>query len=211
MGQRTIILREGLETGDLKRLVHTELHIDQYKSKLGPDADIVVLSFKVKSKLPGNDLVNFIEKGYSWVIDADVSAGEMDDGDYLVFVECERNRNVPSQIMSLLTDLMNVTEQRIEDWRFAYRNDPTEYPLDAQNLANIIPASPGAYIKEYGVEQKSTELKDEQKEKSKKQDKEKAEKQRELDQLKTAAGVKVDTKAPKNEVTENLRKLAGLM
>jgi len=29
------LLRENLEMGDLKRLVHNELHIDEYKSKMG--------------------------------------------------------------------------------------------------------------------------------------------------------------------------------
>ena len=76
-------LFEGLEQGDLKRLIHPELHIDEFKSKLGDDADVVVASFKVDNKEPANDLVNFIEKGYDWVLDADVSSGEMDDGSYI--------------------------------------------------------------------------------------------------------------------------------
>ena len=29
--------------GDLKRLVHDELHIDEYKSKMGDDADVCVI------------------------------------------------------------------------------------------------------------------------------------------------------------------------
>ena len=52
-----------LEHNDLKRLVHDELHIDQYKSKLGNDEDIVVMSLKVAGKEPANDIVSFVEKG----------------------------------------------------------------------------------------------------------------------------------------------------
>ena len=85
------ILREGLEKGDLARLVHNELHIDEFKSKLGDDRDVVVVSFKVSGKEPANDVVNFVEKGYNWVIDADVSSGEMSDGDFIVFVEIPRD------------------------------------------------------------------------------------------------------------------------
>ena len=44
------MLREGLEQNDLKRLVHDEMHIDEFKSKLGRDEDVVVISFKVKVK-----------------------------------------------------------------------------------------------------------------------------------------------------------------
>jgi len=73
----TRILRESLEHGDLKRLVHDELHVDEFKSKLGDDHDVVVVSFKVAGKEPANDIVSFVEKGYEWVIDADVSSGVM--------------------------------------------------------------------------------------------------------------------------------------
>jgi len=52
-------LNEGLEQGDLKRLVHDELHIDEFKSKLGKDEDVAVVSFKVDSKQPAEDLVSF--------------------------------------------------------------------------------------------------------------------------------------------------------
>jgi len=38
----------------------------------------------------------------------------------------------------------------------------------------------------------------------------KDEQKAELDKLKAVAGVKVDTKAPKNEFTESLRNLAGI-
>ena len=69
-------LNENLEEGDLKRLVHDELHIDEYKSKMGDDADVCVISFKVAGKEPAIDLVSFIEKGYDWVLDADGSSGE---------------------------------------------------------------------------------------------------------------------------------------
>ena len=51
---------------------------------MGDDADMVVLSFKVGGKEPAVDLVNFIEKGFDFIIDADTSAGEMEDGDYIV-------------------------------------------------------------------------------------------------------------------------------
>ena len=40
------MLFEGLEQGDLKRLIHDELHVDEFKSKLGRDEDVCVVSFK---------------------------------------------------------------------------------------------------------------------------------------------------------------------
>jgi hypothetical protein len=178
-------LAEGLEQGDLARLIHTELHVDEFKSKLGDDADVIVLSFKVDSKEPAGDLVDFIEKGYEWVLDSDVSAGEMDDGSYIVFVELDRNAAAADNIMTLMTDLMNVTSQDVSDWRVRYYKAHKEQELSLESLKSLIPTSPEAYERRYG--------------------------QQEIDALKTAAGVDVNTKAPKNDFTETLRNLAGII
>ena len=123
------LLRENLEIGDLKRLVHDELHIDEYKSKMGTDADVCVVSFKIAGKEPSADLVSFIEKGYDFVLDADVSSGEKEGGDYLVFVELERTAELPEQIIEIMEDIMNLTEQKLEDWRARYYKSVTDHEL----------------------------------------------------------------------------------
>ena len=109
------LLRENLEQGDLKRLVHNELHIDEYKSKMGDDADVCVLSFKVSGKEPSMDLVNFLEKGYEFILDADVSSGEKEGGDYLVFVELDRTPELPDQLEQMMKDIMKLTDQDIDE------------------------------------------------------------------------------------------------
>lgn len=178
------ILKENLEHGDLKRLVHDELHIDEFKSKIGEDKDVCVVSFKISGKEPANDVVNFVEKGYDWVLDADVSAGEMFDGDYIVFVELPRNKNTAERIMEMMDDIMNLTEQDLGEWRMRYYRDNKEHPLDLDTIKRLIPTDPEEYTRKYGQE--------------------------DIDRLKTAAGVKVTTKAPKNDHTESLRVAAGL-
>ena len=185
------LLNENLEYGDLKRLVHPELHVDEYKSKMGDDADVCVVSFKVGGKEPASDLVSFIEKGYDYVLDADVSSGEKEGGDYLVFVELDRSRRVPEQIMSMINDLMNLTEQSIEDWRLRYHKSSEDHDLSEETLARLIPLTPEKYRAKFHEEDNEEDKK-------------------ELDALKTAAGVEVTTKAPKNEFTESLRIAAGL-
>ena len=178
-------INEGLEHSDLKRLVHPELHIDAYKSKMGRDEDIVVLSFKITGREPAEDLVNFIEKGYEWVIDADVSSGEMDDGDYLVFVECDRTKSVPDDVVTMLEDVMNLTEQKMSDWRLMFRSSTEEFEVTADNIRNNVPVTSQDYLRRFGT--------------------------KELDEMRTAAGVAVTTKAPKNDFTQNLRSLAGIL
>jgi hypothetical protein len=177
---------ENLEAGDLKRLIHNEIHIDEYKSKMGDDADICVVSFKVGGKEPGLDLVNFIEKGYEWVLDADVSSGEKEDGDYLVFVEIDRTKDLPKQIVQLVTDLTNLTDYSLDSWRARYQKIHKDVAVEESALKSVIPTTPEKYLQKYEKDQE------------------------EIDQLKTAAGVDVDTEAPKNEFTESLRIAAGI-
>ena len=76
-----------LQANDLKDMIYPVFEVDAYKSKMGSDSEIVVVSFSVNEKAIGEDLVNFIEKGYGFVLDADVSAGENEEGEYSIFVE----------------------------------------------------------------------------------------------------------------------------
>jgi hypothetical protein len=192
------LLRENLEQGDLKRLIHNELHIDQYKSKMGTDEDVCVISFKVAGKEPSADLVGFIEKGYDFVLDADVSSGEKEGGDYLVFVELERSKKLPAQIMEIMDDLMNLTEQKIEDWRVRYYKSTSDNELSGESLADLIPTTPEAYDAKYGQDDEELEVSEPEDITS------------ELDAMKAVAGVPVTTTAPVNEYTDSLRIAAGL-
>lgn len=184
MNNSPLELHEGLERGDLARLIHDEIHIDEFRSKLGKDEDVCVISFKVTGKDPALDLVSFVEKGYDWVLDADISSGEMDDGDYIVFVEVERTPNIAKEIISMMTDVMNLTLEDIDDWRFQYHTDTTDYELTEENLAKLVPVSAEEYQRRHG--------------------------KKDIDSIKTAAGLPVDTKAPVNDHTENLRIAAGI-
>jgi hypothetical protein len=180
----TAKLFEGLEQGDLARLIHPQLHIDEFKSKMGADKDIIVLSFKVDSKEPAKDLMSFIERGYDWVLDADVSSGEMDNGEYLVFVELERDVAAPKYIDKLVDDILNLTDQDIADWKFRYAKNDKEYDLTLDNLYNFVPLTVKAYHAKFP--------------------------DKELDAMKENARVPMHKKAAINEWTDRLRVAAGL-
>jgi hypothetical protein len=179
-------LKEGLEQGDLKRLVSSKIAIDEYKSKMGSDEEIVVVSFTLQGKEPALDLVNFIEKSYEWVADADVSSGEVFDGSYIVFVEIERTPDIAEQIVELLEDLERLTEYEVNDWKIEYAKTKQTIEPNVQSLKAAIPGTPHEY--RTIVKRQSNEI----------------------DQLKTAAGIKVDTVAPKNDFTESIRIMAGI-
>lgn len=181
-------LFEGLEQDDLARLVHPKVHMDEFKSKMGDDADILVISFKVKEKDPANDLMSFIERGYDWVLDADVSTGELEDGDYLVFVELERNPEAAKQVTALVSDILNLTGQKLSEWKFQYQKSKLEYPLNSENIRKIVPLRADDYIAKY----QDDKLNDK------------------IDALKETARINFVKKAPVNNFTDSLRIAAGL-
>ena len=138
-----------LDPQDLEGRIEDTIHFDEYKPKMGTDENIVVATIKVLGKEPANDLENFIEKGYDWVIDAETSAGEISDGKYIVFIEAERRTTIPKKFMDLINDLKNITD--VEDWKFMYFDKPTSVenpiqPMTQQTLANAIPLSPKKYL-----------------------------------------------------------------
>ena len=187
-------LFEGLEMDDLARLVHPKLHIDEFQSKMGNDSDIIVLSFKVRDKQPAQDLMNFIERGYDFVLDADTSSGELDDGEYLVFVEMERVPAAAEQIEQLLKDITNLTGQKLDEWQFQYRKDSTEFDVTEENIKNIIPLSSRSYEAKFPEEQEPEEDEVEDM----------------ISAMQESARVPMKRTAVKNDWTESLRVAAGL-
>ena len=138
------MLTEGSEMNDLARLVKPELTIDEFRSKMGEDKDIIVLGFTVLTKEPAADLVNFIEKSYDWVLDADISSGETSDGNYVVFVEVQRKPTAAKHIMTMLTDILNLTDQKIDE-TFSYYKGDKKLPITLANLQDKIIGSPEEY------------------------------------------------------------------
>ena len=178
------MLTESLRKHDLEGLVGRKIHIDEFKSKMGDDADIIVVSFKVTGRAPGEDLVDFIEKAYPFVLDADVSSGELDEGEYLVFVELERTPRAVANILKMLTELDNLAKVDIEEFSFKYAKESDYRKCDFNNLSIAVPLTARDYKIRYGDE--------------------------EIEELKAAAGVKTKKKAPKNDHTESLRIAAGI-
>jgi hypothetical protein len=150
-------LNENLRYGDLKNFVSEVFTIDRYKSKMGEDQDIVVLSFKVKEKYPATDLMEFIERGYPFVLDADMSSGEENDGQYQVFVELERTANLPGQMKELLGGISNLTD--CFNWRFRYQTNPTSVEFNEDAVQKNVPITSQDYSNKI-LEIKNTDIKE---------------------------------------------------
>lgn len=177
-------LCEDLEAGDLARLLDPEITIDEYKSKMGSDEEVIVISFLIQNKDAANDLVSFIEKSYEWILDADTSPGELDSGKYIVFVETNREPQAIENIGLMLEDMENLVQISPQDYKITYHKPRRTGGIDT--LKTLIPTTPEEYRNLH------RRLRDD------------------IDNLKMAAGVPIKTKAPKNEYTESLRIAAGI-
>lgn len=133
----------GLRPDDLKDLVYYIFEIDNYKSKMGDDKDIITLSFSVKEKDASQDLMNFLEKGYGFILDADATPGEQSDGTYKVFVEMERNADAPENIVELCDGVRKITG--LEELKFRYHKNFRSHDVDKEALEEAIPLDADEY------------------------------------------------------------------
>ena len=150
-------LNEGLRSGDLKNYVSEVFTVDRYSSKMGEDSDVVVLGFRVREKNPAIDMMEFIEKGYPFILDADISAGEENDGQYQVFVEIERTPNLTEQLTDLLKGIGQLCDCR--NWKFRYQKANQSVEFNEDSITKNIPLTKEDYyakvlsIKESDIKQ----------------------------------------------------------
>ena len=136
-------LNEGLRPLDLKEMVYPTFEVDTYRSKMGEDRDVCVISFQVKDRAPAKDLMEFIEKGYHFVLDSDISSGENENGEYSVFVELSRNPRLADHIKEITYGVRKLTG--IDDFKFSYHKEQAVHEATEENLKAHIPPTAGAY------------------------------------------------------------------
>jgi hypothetical protein len=137
------LIFETLGYKDMEGLLKPTIHIDEFTSKMGDDDDIIVLSFFVRNPDAAKDLMNWFERGYDFVIDADRSPGEIKTNRYLVFVEIRRRSTAGAHVNQLLDDLSTLTEYEPKDWTIVYEGE--DVPFTQEDFERIVPLSPKAY------------------------------------------------------------------
>lgn len=174
-------LQEGLEHKDMVGLIKPTVHIDEFVSKMGDDDDIVTVSFYTRNSKVADDLVEWFEKGYDFVLDADRSPGEIKPNRYLVYVEMKRRSNISNNLSTMLEDLSTLCELEPKDWVFRYGKEETEFTTE--NFERVVPTSPKAYRldKELG-----------------------------LNEVRTRAGLKTKRIYENDEAIQNLKNIANL-
>jgi hypothetical protein len=149
------IIKEGLKAGDLDGVVSKRFSVDQFKSKMGEDRNIMVLAFTVDGMAPAKDLERFAESGFKEVLDADATPGTLEDGKHRVFIEFARVESVDQHIRKFLDDLKNLAN--IDIFEFTYHKNVTPFEASAKNLADVLPRTAIAYTQKInGMKLEST-------------------------------------------------------
>ena len=149
-------ITESLDYLDMEGQLESKISIDEYAAKMGPDHEVVTLSFIVKSEMAGEDLVSWFERGYDFVIDASTSEGELAPGKYVVFVELDRRSKVPKRVIELLSDLKTLTGIQMKDW--VIQIDNKEYPAIEEVIREKVILNPNEYRTEKEKEKELNEM-----------------------------------------------------
>lgn len=176
-------ITEGLDFNDMEGQVEPTVTVDEYEAKMGKNSDIVTLSFTVKSEQAGQDLVDWFERGYDFVLDSSLSDGEISTGKYLVFVEMNRRSAVPARIIELLKDLKTLTGLKLTDWTVEFEDEG--YDPDEKILKQVIICNPGEYRQQ-------------------------KEKEDELNEMRNIAGLQSKNVYEESEYTKIIKNMAGL-
>jgi len=176
-------LNESLDYMDFKGQIDPKITVDEYKAKMGDDADIVTATFIVNSKSAATDLTSWLELGYDFVLDATPSEGEVAPKKWLVFVEMDRRRAVPERICEMLYDLETLTGFKLKDWTVSVEDE--DYDADPEILKQVISLSPHDY-------------------------REKVEKQKDLNEFRTLANLKTVAIYEEDEYIKHLKAIARI-
>ena len=175
-------LNENLDHHDMVGQINSIVTVDEYKAKAGGDDEIITLSFIIKGQQASQDLVDWFERGYEWILDAQVSDGEYIPGKNLVFVEMPRRSTAPERIIELLKDLETLTDIKVTEW--TVKIDGEEYDADPEIIKTKIRLSPHDYRLEH---------------------------EDELNEMREIAGIKtVNTHSKQDSILRNFISKAGL-
>lgn len=143
-------ISENIKHNDLAELVKTTFSVDEYKSKLGEDDNVIVCAFVVMDIEPAQELSQFLETGHE-ALDIDVSTGPNEDGHYTVYVEIDRDSKAFSRIDAIIEDVKRADNNFSSPTFTSYENkSPQEW--NEQNFSNSVITSSYDYVLKHNPE-----------------------------------------------------------
>lgn len=135
---------KSIKSLEMQNHINSQIVIDAFQAKLGRDEDVAVIQLQSDNKDVASDLVEFIESGHDKVLDADFSPAKNEQKKYNIFIEIERNEDLPKNIVEIVRDIEKVAG--IMPWQFRFHKDETFYKMNEDNLKAIVPTSADQYV-----------------------------------------------------------------
>lgn len=132
---------------DLKDLVLPYIGIDEYKPKVGTEAEVIVVSFLCKDELPAKDLGKFIEMTAAEILDVDATEVPDDNDNYPVYIEIKRDKRFWEKFRIIVRDVENTTGKL--NWRISVYKDDNLYALNNPNLINAVIVNQRVYNQKF--------------------------------------------------------------
>ena len=153
MQQHKSNISENIKHNDLAGLVKQVFSVDQYKSKLGEDENVIVIAFIVMDQEPAQELSQFLETGHD-VLDIDVSTGPNEDGHYSVFVEIERDTKSFEKINVIINDVKRA-DTEITNPQFTSYEDKSPRNWNEENYTKNVINNSYDYVLKHNPEAKA--------------------------------------------------------
>ena len=134
---------EGMTPQKMSGKVLDKFLVDVFKPKNGNEKDIVVFTFLVNQKESATNLHRFISKGPFDLIDVEASPAPDEDGNYLVFVEMDRSRDM----FGIMDDILQHIDYLVDvhHWQFRPYSHNTFIEWNRDNFIKTVPQNSAEY------------------------------------------------------------------
>jgi len=147
---------EDLPKGSFNNLVLDKILVDAFKPKFGDIKDLAVFSFFVKQRDAADKLMTFILQKNFDLLDIEVSPDPKEHGQYILFVEMNRNKDMFATMDKLLLHIDHLVS--IKQWRFRTSAYKEYVDWDRENFIKVVPQTPNEYSNKKPISGKQDEI-----------------------------------------------------
>ena len=149
-------MEEDLPKGSFYNLVLDEILVDAFKPKFGDEKDFALFSFFIKQRDAADKLMNFIRQKNFDLLDIEVSPDPKEYGQYILFIEMNRNKDMFATMDKLLLHIDHLVS--IKQWRFRTSDYKDYVDWGRENFIKVVPQTPDEYLNKRPISGKHDEI-----------------------------------------------------
>lgn len=134
----------GLRHGDLHDTVLSKISIDEFEPKTGDIRDVVVVGLQLREQSAGQDLYTFLNNATLEIRDVEVAPNTNEEGNFMVFLEMDRNAEFTEKLSMLLDDISNVSGHL--KWQASTHLTDDYFPVGSAELSEYLITEPDQYV-----------------------------------------------------------------